>query len=462
MPLLRKTSWALAVCLCVLGRALPCHAVAAALDPDQASRVDAAAEEWLASTDAPSVSLAIVQHGALVYAKAYGRSHLPDTDATAGSRYAVESLTKEFTATAVLLCAERRELSLDDKLNRWFPDLGAAGAVTLRQLLTHTSGIRDYWPQDFVTPEMSTAITPGAFVQEWVKRPLDFEPGTEWQYSNTNYVMAAMVVQRASGNDFFAFLRNNLFVPLGMAHVTERAAPLTEEDATGYTRYGLGSVRQAPQENADWLLGAANLVMRPSDLAAWDISLLDRSLLRAQSYAAQLKPTVLKNGRTMPYGLGLDIERVQGRLRVGHSGSGSGFLAENRIWPAERAAIIVFTNNDWASPADLLQQIAFVILTPSPAEARARAVFKSFQAGSIDRSLFSTIGNSYLSDSVLADLYSSLSPLGPARDIELDQESRRGGMITRHWLIRTRHARLEAVERGRPGKLDEFLVKRLD
>ena len=248
--------------------------------------MDSVVEEWLASSGAPSASIAIVQEGRLTYAKAYGAARLkPRVPATLATRYAIDSVSKEFTAAALLLLAEQGKLSLDDPIERWFPKLRAAAGVTLRQLLTHTSGVRDYWPQDFLTPEMTRPTTPNAIIEEWAQRPLDFEPGTQWQYSNTGYVLAAAVVEKVSGETLFEFLRRHVFSPLHMAHVTEYAP-----DATAYTRHGLGPVLPAPKEGAGWLFGAANLAMQPSDLALWDVSLMNRSLLKAPSYDQAFAP----------------------------------------------------------------------------------------------------------------------------------------------------------------------------
>src|ERR1019366_599220 len=317
-----KGSWVVAACLCI---ANPANS-----DSLLETRVDAVAAEWLSSTAAPSVSIAIVQHGALVYSKAHGQARRwPARAATRTTRYALDSITKEFTAAAILLLAEDGKLSLEDPLRKWFPEIGHAADVTLRQILTHTSGIRDFWPQDFVPPHMRRPTTVADIVKEWVNRPLDFEPGSEWQYSNTGYVLAAAVVERVSGETFFAFLRRRIFEPLQMAHVADQAMPLSAQYADGYTRYGLGPLRRAPEESSGWLFGGAWLAMPPSDLALWDLSLMDRTLLHPQSYEAAFAPVVLNNGATAPYGLGLDIEHVQDRLRIGHSGGGSGFLAEN-------------------------------------------------------------------------------------------------------------------------------------
>lgn len=435
--------------------------VATALGADGHAEIDTVAREWLATTGAPSVSIAVVEHGALTYAQAYGKARLdPAMDATTTTRYAVDSVSKEFTAAAVLFLVEQGKMSLDDKAGKWFPELGPASEVTVRQLLTHTSGIRDYWPQEYVPLEMTHAASVKAILKEWADRPLDFEPGTQWQYSNTGYVLAGAIVEKVSGKPLLDFLRQHIFAPLRMDRVTEDDThPLGATDAAAYTRFGLSPVRAAQKEGAGWLFGASELAMTPSDLMRWDISLMNRSLLAPASYEAQLEPAVLKNGTHTGYGLGLDVDTVRGRLRIGHDGAGSGYLAAHRIWPQEKTAIVVLTNNDWADPGDLLNRIAFVVLTPDAVEARARAVFAQFQSGSLDRNLFTENGNSWLTPQALQDLRASLGPLGPARLVELEQESRRGGMITRRWKILCRGARLDALERGYPdGKLEEFLV----
>jgi D-alanyl-D-alanine carboxypeptidase len=433
------------------------------LGAERTAAIDGIAQEWLESTQAPSASIAIIEHGHLAYAQAYGAATLnPNVAATVTTRYAIDSVTKEFTAAAILLLAQQGRLSLDDPLSRWFPALGAASAVTLRQLLTHTSGIRDYWPQDFLTPEMTRPVAPDALIKEWAARPLDFAPGTDWQYSNTNYVLAAAVVEKISGQSLFTFLRQWIFHPLNMARVADDVdspAPAAG-DAHGYTRHGLGPVVPAPREAAGWLFGAGSLAMDPGELASWDLSLLNRSLLTGKSYDAEFAPAVLRGGRSTGYALGLHVLQLAHGSVLGHSGSGSGFRAENRLWPLTKNAIVVMSNNDWAPPATLLERIAFV-LAPTPEQARADALFKSLQSGTLDRRQFSDIGNFYFTAEILEELHASLAPLGPPRYINMEDESARGGLTTRSWTIVCAHARLRAIERSRAdGKFEEFLVTR--
>ena len=453
------------VCLLILTAATYSASGSTTNDVSMGAQIDAAAQEWLATMGTPSASIAVVQNGVVTYAHAYGKAQLsPAIAATTASRYAVDSVSKEFTAAAVLLLAQQGKLSLEDRVEKWFPDLGEASKVTVRQLLNHTSGIRDYWPQDFVPPEMLRPTSAAAIIDEWARRPLDFEPGTQWQYSNTAYVVAGSIVEKVSGEALMSFLQHHIFAPLGMEHVAEDDThALPAGDAVAYTRQGLGPARPAPKEGAGWLFAAGELAMTPGDLALWDISLINRSLLEPASYDAFFERVTLKDGTKKDYALGLDIEHVQGRTRVGHSGEGSGFLAAHRIWPDEKTAIIVLTNDDWATPDDLVSRIAFIVLPPNPAEARARAVFSQFQQGVIDHSLFTDSGNSLLTAQALADLKSSLGPLGNPFLIQLSRESRRGGMVTRIWKILCHSKRLLVIERGYPdGKLEQFLVQQLN
>lgn len=451
--------------LFVLTAAMYCSAGAATGGSPPGLSIDATVQDWLATSGAPSASVAVIQNGALTYAHAYGKAQLsPATAATTSTRYAIDSISKEFTAAAVLLLVQQGKLSLDDRVEKWFPDLGDASRVTVRQLLNHTSGIRDFWPQDFVPPEMLRPTSEAAIMQEWARRPLDFEAGTQWQYSNTGYVVAAAIVEQVCGARLMDFLQQHIFEPLKMEHVTEDDThPLPAGDAVPYTRQGLGPARRAPKEGPGWLFGAGALAMTPSELALWDISLMNRSLLAPASYEAMLEPVILKDGTKKDYGLGLDIQKTQGRNRIGHDGAGSGFLSAHRIWPDEKTAIIAVTNNDWATPDDLVNRIAFIVLPPNAAEARARAVFSQFQQGAIDRSLFTDNGNSFLTARALSDLEASLGPLGAPVLMELQRESNRGGMVTRIWKILCHSKRLLAIERGYPnGKLEQFLVEQLN
>ena len=448
----------------ILAAAMACAAPAwaASLSAQQQAEIDASVSEWLAKTGAPSVSIAVVSGGELAYAKAYGAARLPNQAATTKTRYAIDSISKEFTAAAILKLQEQGKLSLDDDIARFFPDLAKPHGVTIRQALSHTAGLRDFWPQDYVTAEMTRPASVKAVMDEWAGRPLDFEPGTDWQYSNTGFVVAGAIVEKVSGQPLVSFLNTHVFEPLHMEGVVDAdQQALPPGDAGAYTRWGDGPIRPAVKEAPGWLFGAAELGMAPSTLARWDISLMGRSLLAQGSYDAFYTPVKLKDGKDSRYSLGLSVRDDHGRVKLSHDGGGSGFLSSNQMWPGQKTAVIAFTNGDWASPDDVADRIAFVVLPPNEAEARARAVFKGFQAGTLDRGLFTDNGNAYLTAAVLADQKTGLAAYGPPRVFRLEAESTRGGLRTREWKIVTAKGVLSAVERGYlDGKIEQFMVSR--
>jgi CubicO group peptidase (beta-lactamase class C family) len=165
-------------------------------------------------------------------------------------RYCIGSISKQCAATALVMLADEGKLSLDDRVGRFFPDLTRAGDITVRQLLSHTAGIRDYWPQDYVFTAMLEPITTRALLDRWARQPLDFEPGTRYQYSNTGYVIAGAIAEKVSGRPLMELLRQRIFTPLGMASVLDvDQGRLGPGDATGYMNYGLGPPREAPKGN---------------------------------------------------------------------------------------------------------------------------------------------------------------------------------------------------------------------
>ena len=197
--------------------ALACSLLAAQtsdLQRQLADRIQAA----LAQSHAPSVSVAIVIDGRLAFAAAFGEADLAaQRPASAETRYAVGSISKQFTASAMLLLQEQGRLSLDDHISKFFPDLTRAADITIRQILSHTAGYEDYAPQDYLIPDWTRPTTTAAILRGWAAKPLNFEPGTRWQYSNTGYVLAAAIVEKVSGQPLVALLRNKIFDPLGMS-----------------------------------------------------------------------------------------------------------------------------------------------------------------------------------------------------------------------------------------------------
>lgn len=434
------------------------------------SQIDSAAEQVLTKTGVPSASVAIVQHGAIVYTHAYGKAKLdPPTPATPAMRYSIGSISKQFTAASILLLQQQGKLSINDPVSKYLPDLTRANEVTIRMLLSHTSGYQDYWPQDYLMPPMRQDTTAQHILDVWGKKPLDFDPGTRWQYSNTNFVIAGRIVEQVSGQPIMKFLQQHIFRPLDMRQVwNSDVKQLGDTDAEGYVRYALGPLRPAPLAGFGWMFAAGELAMPAYDLAQWDISIMDRSLLSQQSYDDMFNPVILKNGENSHYALGLFIRDRNGHPVYEHSGEVSGFVSENIVFPDDKAAIVVLTNQD-ASPAagGIARAIAPLVLGSntgeqgSAAEAQARQIFVGLQQGKIDRSLFTSNCNAYFDEQALGDFQSSLAPLGPPATFTETAEELRGGMTFREFSVTFANSpqRVEVTTYTMPdGKLEQYLV----
>jgi CubicO group peptidase (beta-lactamase class C family) len=344
--------------------------------------------------------------------------------------------------------------------------LTRADEVTIRQILSMTSGYQDFWPQDYVMPPMLQPTTAQQIINDWAKKPLDFEPGTKWQYSNTNFVIAGLIVEQVADMPLVDFLRREIFAPLHMTSVfISDSSSLGPTDPQRYLRYALGPPRVAPKEGSGWMFAAGELAMTPSDLARWDISVIDEKILKPASYLAQQTEVRLADGVGTGYGLGVDVGMVNGHRAIFHSGEVSGFTSENLIFPDDSTAVVVLTNLD---AADAYRQIAGRITdilfsatdaATDRAVAQARDIFVGLQHGTIDRSLFTSNANAYVNEQALADFASSLSPLGAPTDVAQTNHFLRGGMTFRSFTIRCGNKRVTLTTFTMPdGKLEQYLV----
>jgi CubicO group peptidase (beta-lactamase class C family) len=416
----------------------------------------------------PSSSIAVVQGGKLAYTHAYGLAHLdPVVLATPEMRYSIGSVSKQFTAAAILLLEEKGKLSIDDAVGKYVPGLTRGNEVTIRQILSHTSGYQDYWPEDYLMTPMMKPATAQQILNDWAKKPLDFDPGTQWQYSNTNYVIAGLIVEKVSGQKLMDFLVEHIFRPLGMKSVWDSdEAKLTETDATAYIRAALGPLRPAPKEGRGWMFAAGELAMTPHDLALWDESMIARSVLSADSYKEMFTEVKLKDGKSSHYGLGVFVRDMNGHRMIEHSGEVTGFVSENIVMPDDGVAVVVLTNH-MASGASQIARLINSALTgtgnESAAEKQALAMYRGLQRGQIDRTLLAPNLNDYFSDQCVADFRDSLGRLGDPLSLRQGAEELRGGMTFRSFDIVYPTKRLRLTTYTYPdGKLEQYLVEPAD
>lgn len=451
--------------LASLGLALAAPvACAASLDAATRAEIDRRVEAVLDQSKTPSASIAVVKDGQIAYVQAYGLARLsPEVKATPAARYKIGSVTKELVAAAALVLQEQGKLSLDDKVSKWLPELTAADQITLRQLLTHTAGYSDYWPQDYLMVTMERPTTADAILATWAKKPLDFKPGEDWQYSNTGYVAAGRIIEKASGRPLFEAVNALVLKRVGIVDaVYIDQVGLTAPDPAGYERKALGPLRATAVEGVGWLSAAAGLAMTAEDLARWDLSLLNHSLLTPESYTVELTTAKLNNGHDTSYALGLGVRQADGRTTVSHSGEVTGFLSGNAVYPDDKAAIVVLTNTmSGRAYADITAQIANLILTPRGFDPKARALFEGLRLGRPDRTAFSDNCNAYLDAAAVADYAHSLGPLGPPTSFLQRSSFDRGGMKGYTYRVIAGGAPLDVSIYVLPdGKVEQFLVSK--
>jgi CubicO group peptidase (beta-lactamase class C family) len=439
--------------------------------PGLPAKVDKIAKSVLKKTGVPSASVAVVKNGKIVYAHAYGNAHLnPKEKADTTMRYAIGSISKQFTAASILLLKQKGKISLDDPVSEWMPKLTKADEITIREILSHTSGYRDFWPQDYVPPAMRKHRDAIKVIHKWADKPLDFTPGTNWQYSNTNYLIAGKIVEKISGEPIYRFVQQHILEPLHMSSVVNYdAGDMTDQDAKGYMRYGLGPLRPAIHEGSGWMKGAAELAMTPRDLAKWDISIIDQSLLQPQSYKQFGKEVLLKNGVGSGYALGVFVRMMNGHRMLAHSGEVSGFTAENMVFPDDSAAVVVLTNQmAGTASGPIARQIAKMLFHKQDAQTKerteqAKKIFMRLEQGKINRSLFTHDTNAYFSKQALQDFKSSLGPLGEPERFFQTSESKRGGMIERNFRAVFPNRTLRVWTYQMPnGKLEQYQIAPLN
>lgn len=441
-------------------------------DPrDIPANIDRIAREVLAETGVPSASVAAVADGKIVYVHAYGNARLtPATPARPEMRYSIGSISKQLTAVAVLLLAEDGKLTLDDPVGKYVPGLTRGDVVTIRQILSHTSGYPDYAPQDYMIPDWEKAVSADALLDRWARKELEFEPGTRWQYSNTNFVIAGVIVEKAAGMPLVDLLTARVFGPLGMSSVTNTdRQKLGDQDAQGHFRRALGPLHPAPHEGPGWMYAAGELAMTAEDLAKWDAAVIGRTILSPESYRQLETEVQLASGAGTNYGLGIGVGLVNGHRELRHGGEVSGFVAANLVWPDDKFAVAVLTNQDASGAAgdiaNKVRDVLFRATTPASIESdrRVKQTLLDLAEKKLDRSTLTANLNSYFTDAAIAEYADTLRPLGTLDAVEQTTTTRRGGMIARRYKAKYgARAMSISVYETVDGKLEQLLVSKGD
>lgn len=312
----------------------------------------------------PGASAIAIRDGKVLFQHAYGLADVEGhVAASAATNFRLASVTKQFTAMAILILAERKRLSLDDDLTKFFPDYPAYGKqITVRHLLNHTSGLRAY---EDLTPAERTAQLKDLDVLDLLKRQAGtyFAPGSEWRYSNTGYAHLALIVEKASGMRFAAFLKRNIFDPLHMSGTVafEEGISTVRNRAYGYSERENGFER-TDQSLTSAVLGDGGIYSSVEDLYRWDQALYTTRLVRAETLQTAVTPAVLSGGKRTSYGFGWEIGEYRGLKTVRHGGSTIGFRTHISRFPEKRFTVIVLINRNNAKPEEIADRIADLYL----------------------------------------------------------------------------------------------------
>jgi D-alanyl-D-alanine carboxypeptidase len=432
------------------------------LTPAVTDRIDRMAKDEVHAGRTPGIAIGVVEDGRVVYARGFGfatlNKHAPMTPDT---EFYTGGLTMQFTAAAILLLAQDGKLSLDDHVTKFIPEFQLGSGVTIAQLLTQTSGLPSYAS----LPKISSDLTRTVKLTDLLAlvdglRPAA-PPGAIYANNPLNYLVAGLIVERASGVPLSDYLEQHVFLPLVMNHsFLAGDNGISPSHATGYTR-GREGFDSAPVWDPAWLAGASGLVTTIYDLAKWDIEM--PVLLRVDAVRTMFSPTA-SDGPTH-YGMGWVIDRRGGKTFVWSNGEISGYRAMNALLPEQHVGVIVFSNADSfhgpvTVPEELGARVLDILVPPTSAHldnaivTRAKDWLGRLASRRFDRSELTPAFSSYLSDDLVArENFAALGPLQSIVPISSSGES--NGDTIYEFLVRYPRAQYHyQFEVTRDGKID--------
>lgn len=305
-----------------------------------------------ASPNGPGASVLVLDHDSVTFSKAYGLSSVKEgTPFTTATNVRLASVTKQFTAMAVLILSEQKKLSLDDKILKFFPDFPLyAKDITVRNLLNHTSGLIDY--EDFV-PDTQTyqVLDADCLLLMFKAESLYFPAGTKYRYSNTGYALLALIVERTSGERFADFVNKNIFDPAGMGTTVafENGVSTVSHRAFGHSLEN-GTWIETDQSNTSAVLGDGGIYSNVEDMSRWISTLWKFTLIPESLQRQAWSDASLNDGTPVPYGMGWHTETYRGVHHPHHAGSTRGFRNHILLFPEKKFMVIILTNRNQGTP----------------------------------------------------------------------------------------------------------------
>lgn len=346
-----------------------------------ADPIDDFVSSQLEAEKIPGIALLVMQNGAIVKQQGYGYADVEfRVPVTADTLFQSGSTGKQFTAAGILLLAQDGKLNLDDRLAMHYPNAPAAWhGISIRHLLTHTSGIKDLGESDV---DLRKDYTDEELLDVLQKLPIEFEPGTQWSYSNSGYVILGLLTTKLAGKHWGEFQAERLFKPLGMTTtrmISDRE--VIPNRASGYQLDEDGTL-----VNQDWVSPTFNstadgaLYFSVRDLAAWEKALEARSFMSAQSFKDWWTPVTLEDGSRYPYGFGWGLAEQRGQPVIAHSGAWQGFTSAVVRYPDQQLAVAVLANAAQADAGTIARHVAGLVVpalaSRSPTDSVAGSDFR--------------------------------------------------------------------------------------
>jgi D-alanyl-D-alanine carboxypeptidase len=419
------------------------------------------------------LSVGVMQNGRVILSKGYGLRDLVTKDSvTPQTMFAIGSVTKQFTCSALLMLAEQKRLSLTDPVAKYYPNLTRAKDITLLDLGGHLSGYRDYYPLDFVDQEMQKPATADEIINEYATRPLDFPPRSRYSYSNTGFLILGRVIEKMSGQPFGAFLSERIFTPLKLKRTAFEPATTTTAAnmARGYTSFALADPIPAEPEARGWAGSAGAIWSTASDLLTWDLSLIEHTLISDSSYKVLVTAQRLTDGRSSGYGCGESVSDRGPAVVLSHGGAVSGFVAQNTVIPATRSAVVLLSNSDFSPIGALNQELVSKLMprgvdVPTVAGPAALEAAKKFltelEKGTVDRSTLGEDFTLFLTPAKIAAGRRALNAMGRITKIRVAGTVERGGMEVAVVQFNVGGTSARGLMYRTPdGKIQEFLFSR--
>ncbi|MDQ3606503.1 MAG: beta-lactamase family protein [Gemmatimonadota bacterium] len=338
-------------------------APAAGLPGDVEARLDSIARAIIAGGQVPGLTVAVAQGDQVAFARGYGAANREQgVQPTAETVFRTGSVTKQFTAAAILRLAEQGKLDLDDPIAKYLPDFPTQGhTVTVSQLLNHTSGIKSYTGLPQWRPRMHETLNHEQMLAFFVNEPFDFAPGEQWRYNNSGYYLLGMIVERVTGQDYPTYIQETFFRPLGLQNTSYCPDRPAAGHAEGYSMREEGPVVAAPISMTS-PFSAGAICSTVLDLVRWNRALVGGRVVSPVSYRAMITPDTLRDGKPLTYGYGLGVSEWEGMRRVHHGGGIPGFGAYLAYYPERDVTIAVLQNTDSRDPALTEDAVARAVL----------------------------------------------------------------------------------------------------